>query len=222
MRFRRYLPRSEKKSRSARKPALPPRKFHSHPLYGEVPLVPRSYEDSHGRTHIGHQYDPDYIPSLPRGAVRGNPRKQLYGMHVPKYFYLDENKICVSCSAPFVFGAEEQKHWYETLKFTVHSRAIRCPDCRRALRREKNLRARIASAKSALKVNPDDPSLLLSLAENIALYNQRTGEGDLNEAISASRRARKLHPRAHEALFWEAVCPGKPYRQGSRVVLSFY
>ena len=67
------------------------------PLYGKIPLIEREVRDRQGRSHVVYDYDLDYAPSLPRGAVRGDPRKQnlCFACHVPRYFYVDEERTCI-------------------------------------------------------------------------------------------------------------------------------
>jgi hypothetical protein len=186
-----------------------------HELYGDIPLIQKQYKGSDGRQYELMEYDPDYSPPLPPGAVRGDVRRQEFcpACHVPRYFYLDQDKACVQCGNDFIFSAKEQKYWYETLKFNFNSIAIRCPRCRKARRTESGLRAQIAAAREALQSSPEDPTHLLALAESITRYHQLTGEGDLNAAISAARKAHKVWPGASEPLFWEAVCHQEAHRR---------
>jgi hypothetical protein len=195
-----------RKERAKRR--APSRKYSIDPLYGRIPLIAREVCDLRGGLHVVYVCDPDYEPSLPRGAVRADLRRQnlCFACHVPKYFYMDEEQTCVQCSRPFVFGAAEQKFWYESLGFYGASVPIRCPECRRQRRSEKALRAQVALARSHVQTNPENPAALLALAEAVVRHRQRTGQGDLNEAIAASRRARKLAPLVAETLFWEALC----------------
>jgi hypothetical protein len=194
-------------------PAGSPRRTR-HALFGEIPLIRCTSIDSAGRVHAFYEYDPDYTPRMPTGAVRGDIRQQecCHFCHVPRYFYVDERKLCVQCGEPFVFSAKEQKYWYETLKFNFNSVAVRCAACRRKRRNAHVLEQRLSSARSELKTRPDSPALLLCLAEAIARLFQRRGEGNLNDAIAAARKARReartRHHRAEaaEALFWEATC----------------
>jgi len=210
MRQRRSLP-TPKELRSTRRvsaPALGSAEFRQHPLYGKIPLIPSTHLTAEGRMYTFHEYDPNYAPDMPRGAVRGNIRQQNLCFHcnVPKYFYVDEQKTCIQCGQAFIFSAREQKFWYETLKFYGTSQAIRCPQCRRKKRSEKNLCAQIGSTKSALKQDQDNPALLLGLSEAIVRYHAVSGQANLTEAIAAARRARKLVSKAFEAFFWEALC----------------
>ncbi len=50
---------------------------------------------------------------------------------VPVLYYFDLKRVCINCKRPFIFFAEEQKHWYETLGFTLDSACVRCVPCRK-------------------------------------------------------------------------------------------
>ncbi len=126
-------------------------RFRFDPLCGKIPLRLRELCDPNGR-----EFDPNYEPLLPPGAIRGDIRKQNYCCEVPRYFYLDEKRECIQCGRPFTFGAAEQKFWYESLGFHARSTAIRCRQCRRKQRSEKALRAEIAATRSGTQTNPTD------------------------------------------------------------------
>jgi hypothetical protein len=178
-----------------------------HPLYGEIPLVEHESTGKDGRVYSWLQYDPNHKPKLPRGAVLGDVSRQRYCVahHMPKYFYLDEQRTCIQCGDSFVFRGAEQKYWYETLKFNFGSVAVRCPTCRRKKRTEAALREQIGSALRQLKEHGDDPGLWLELARATVVYRERTGEGNLERAIGASRKAASLID-SPEPLFWEGRC----------------
>ena len=186
------------------------RETHRHSLFGEIPLIRVRWIDASGRAQELLDYDPDYKPPLPPGAVRGDIRQQEFCRmcHVPRYFYVGQKKACVQCGRPFVLSAAEQKYWYETRKFHFASVAVRCPICRRRRRSESALRQQIAAARAGLEDNPDDPSLLLALSEAIVRNHQRCGQGRLAEAVAAARKglraSRGTTGAAAEALFWEA------------------
>jgi tetratricopeptide (TPR) repeat protein len=146
---------------------------------------------------------------MPRGAVRGDIRRQHFCpmCHVPRYFYVDQEKRCVECGRQFVFSAREQKHWYEELRFHFDSIAIRCLGCRRRQRTRTALHAAVARAKSLAGARPGDASHALAVAEALVRLNEHTGEGNLREAIAAARAvariASRTGSRAGPALFWE-------------------
>ena len=186
-----------------------------HALFGEIPLIPTLRVDAAGNQYESLDFDPDYEPPLPKGAVRGNVNSQEFCRmcHVPHYFYVDVECVCVQCKQPFVFRAAEQKYWYETLKFHFDSTAIRCVSCRRARRSEHAVHEALVAAREAAKLAPESPSAQLGLAEAIVRYFQRKNAGPLAAAIAASRKARRLVREhsghdARESLFWEAMSHG--------------
>ena len=159
-----------------------------------------------GREHTFWDYDADWKPELPDGAVRGDIRKQVFCCAFPHFYYVDITETCIQCHEDFVFSAREQKYWYERLQFNLYARAVRCPTCRRRQRTEKALATALSEAVAAVRDDPDDGAALVWLAEATAHFAERRGEGDLNRAIAAARKARKKQPELLEALFWEARC----------------
>jgi len=190
----------------------PQRRTLRHALFGEVPIVTGTAAGDPSRPWA---FDPDYRPPLPAGAVRGDPRKQLFCCDVPRYFYVDLERTCRSCGAPFVFSAREQRHWYETLGFRLDSSAVRCPRCRRAFRRDRGLSRALTDASRALAEGPLHPPAVLGYARAAVAYAARHGHAPLDAAIAALRALRKAVPAAAEALYWEGRCQeaaGRPAR----------
>jgi len=160
-------------------------------------------------------YDPDYRPDLPAGAVRGDPRRQLYCCEVPRYFYVDVDRTCRDCGAPFVFPAREQKHWYETLGFRLDANAVRCLPCRRAYRRDRGIVRALADASRALAEAPLHPPAVLAYARAAVAHAERFGHAPLDGAIAALRALRRNSPSAVEAIYLEGRCSeaaGRPSR----------
>jgi hypothetical protein len=94
-------------------------------------------------------------------AILANPSKQKW-CDVPPYFaYFDEERNCADCSEPFLFSKEEQKHWYETLKFWVQSRPIRCKTC---TKRRKQRESVLPVDPPECVVDSDQPTLSLDRA----------------------------------------------------------
>jgi len=207
--------------RSTRRPV------YTHPLFGAIPLRLSSE---------GGGFDLDYRPRLPVGAVRGEPRKQNFCpvCHVPRYFFVDLERSCVDCDRSFIFGAAEQKHWYEELGFHVNATAVRCLTCRRARRADRRLRARLRKAVEGLRARPADPEALLELGRASVEHHERFLEGGLERAVGALRRAAKLPPlrvrrdltsrapNARSASFWGrsatpsgGLCESPPETTGS-------
>lgn len=185
----------------------PPWRLAQHPVYGKVRLVRETSTGPDGNVYEWWSYDPTYEPPLPAAAVRGDVSKQLFcsAHHVPKYFYVDENRQCLQCGRTFTFKAREQKYWYETLKFNFRSVPIRCVTCRQRRRSEHALREQIALAKRATSQSRTDPAAHLALARAIVEYHERTNEGGLDDAIAAARRAASLWPEAAEPALWEGL-----------------
>lgn len=200
------IPRDRKKKRrKVEKSVSVGPKPERHPLFGNVPFVQRQVTGEDGKVYTWWQHDPDYEPTLPRGAVRGNVRNQSYcaGHHVPKYFYVDEEHSCIQCGKDFVFTATEQRYWYETLRFNFSSIPVRCLACRRARRSEHALGEQIARARA--DVGKNNPAGNIALARAIVEYHERTQHGNLNEAIAAARKAKDLWPDSVEPGLWEGV-----------------
>jgi tetratricopeptide (TPR) repeat protein len=184
-----------------------PERTRSHPLFGEIPLVRVPYKTAGGREDGYWTYDLTYKPPLPKGAVAGDVTRQDYCTmcNVPKYFYVDEARTCVECGEAFTFWAKEQKFWYEDLHFNCHSQAIRCLECRKARRDSLTLQKAYAQAVRLAASKPGDPGALLLLCEATVATAEKSGTGDLDRALAAARKARKLDAALHEALYWEGA-----------------
>lgn len=70
-------------------------------------------------------------------AILGDTEQQKWDHQGPYLAYYDIKKKCKACKKEFVFARDEQKYWYETLKFWVQSECNNCPDCRREIRKNK-------------------------------------------------------------------------------------
>jgi hypothetical protein len=68
---------------------------------------------------------------IPGTAVVADPSKQ-HGSCMLNTHYYDIEKKCRDCGLPFIFYAQEQRHWYEELEFPVDADCVRCYPCRRA------------------------------------------------------------------------------------------
>jgi hypothetical protein len=56
--------------------------------------------------------------------------------------YYDVDRTCRDCGRPFIFFAEEQKHWYEELGLPLEADCVRCVPCRKAQQGLARTRAR--------------------------------------------------------------------------------
>jgi hypothetical protein len=109
-----------------------------HPRYGYAPRV----NGREGPTTDSHHLHPIYSDeTLVSGtAVRADALMQR-GAY-PLLHYYDVDKVCANCGRRFIFFAMEQKHWYEELGFTLNSKCLRCPECRKREQRFVKLRKR--------------------------------------------------------------------------------
>jgi hypothetical protein len=102
-------------------------KFVEHPRYGRGPRftdlrpcdVPLGYRLT---TYVSDN-------TIGGTAVEADVERQVHSP-VPVLYYFDLKRECVECGRPFIFFAEEQKHWYETLRFVLDADCVRCIDCR--------------------------------------------------------------------------------------------
>lgn len=106
---------------------------------------------------------------IPGTAIKADPSKQNQPT-VPVTHYYDVERVCRNCRQPFIFFAEEQKYWYETLRFPLDSDCIRCPSCRKAerfLARNRATYERLAAMKERdWKDNFKMAGSALTLVEN--------------------------------------------------------
>lgn len=185
------------------KPPKPPTR--STP-YGDIPLIPVRYCSIYGKEQEHWTWDLDFQPPMPKGAVRGHPRRQVFCCDVPKYYYRDLERVCVECGDAFTFWAKEQKFWYEELQFNFASTAVRCAPCRKKVRSANSLKLQLGAAVKAAAAKPDDPGTLLALAETSLAYFDIFKKLDLRKALAAARRAGRLSKDLPEALYWEGRC----------------
>ncbi len=98
-----------------------------HPRYGNQPR--RNAEGVSPTAHACWRYTRSncfWTTAIPADTTR-----QVASMW-PVAFYADVIETCRNCERPFLFFAEEQKHWYEELGFGIDSWCVQCVDCRKA------------------------------------------------------------------------------------------
>ena len=83
---------------------------------------------------------------FPESAIPANLQRQSDATF-PRGWYVDVLKKCRDCRRQFIFYAEEQRHWYETLGFTIDADCVRCPICRKA---DQTLRRRFQRFSNAI------------------------------------------------------------------------
>jgi Probable zinc-ribbon domain len=127
-----------------------------------------NFGDSDPRKMPGHLFGSDRHLDYST-AVRADISRQNFSV-CPRHWYINAAFHCSRCGQPFVFTAEEQKFWYEELKFWIDSRPKECAKCRQELRAMKALQQEydreIASALSK-ETSVDQKQRLVAVIEAI-------------------------------------------------------
>lgn len=102
-------------------------------------------------------------------AILGDPKKQFYQFKnpwdsaSPFLAYWDRNYTCQTCRSKFTFSKEEQKHWFESLRFVVFSKPKNCRSCQKEKRANEGLNTRLSNLlKEGL---PEEKEKLLEVAK---------------------------------------------------------
>jgi hypothetical protein len=103
--------------------------FVEHPRYGRRPRLTglNPIEDFEGTIFHWHSREDVRVPNT---AIRADLSKQSRAT-VPVTHYFDVRRQCQECGKPFLFFAEEQRHWYEELGFPLEADCVRCVQCRK-------------------------------------------------------------------------------------------
>jgi Probable zinc-ribbon domain len=127
-------------------------KFVAHPRYGNSPQFTGLNPDGRtGSDAYMHWHSPKDC-RIPNTAIAADRCKQNSGLgYVTHYF--DVARCCIDCDRMFIFFAEEQRYWYEVLKFNLGANCVRCVECRKMRHGVESLRHRYeqllnASARS--------------------------------------------------------------------------
>lgn len=144
---------------------------------------------------------------IPNTAVRADLSRQTPAT-VPVTHYFDLERQCRDCHRPFIFFAEEQKHWYEELGFGLESDCVRCVDCRRH-RQQITRQRHLYESLFHVEDRSDDQTLTLAAAclslmehriftkrqtERVRmLLNQIPGDSAVRGGSRFSELVRRLH-----------------------------
>lgn len=127
--------------------------------------------------------------TLPAGFVWGDPSRQVFGLGGPAHVFGPLEKRCRDCKVDFVFTAEEQRHWYETLGFFLDATAVRCSSCRTKRRRLEQARRGWELALRA--VDPTAKSHVAVVEAGFTLL-ERGGQVNREKLMMHVARAEKL------------------------------
>lgn len=75
---------------------------------------------------------------------------------VPVSHYYDEERRCIDCRRLFVFFAEEQRYWYEELRFSLDADCVRCYPCRRRQQDIERTKRDYDELMTLIEPSPDD------------------------------------------------------------------
>ncbi len=166
-----------------------------HPRYGQGPwytkLVCKERDTAGWRSTVETR--------VSGTGVRADQSRQAGNTYAVVGVYFDERRVCVSCGRPFLFSADEQKHWCETLGFTLNSDCIHCWPCRfrQQRRRARRMSATERYAALAQIARPTREQLLELLKAGIELLEM----GEMGRRATQRLRAvlNKLWPRGSDA-----------------------
>ena len=103
--------------------------FAEHPRYGKRPRITGLNPTTDDLKVFIHWHSPESC-RIPGTAINADLTKQAQAT-IPVTHYFEVKRSCRECDRPFIFFAEEQKHWYEELGFGLDSDCVRCPLCRK-------------------------------------------------------------------------------------------
>lgn len=121
----------------AGRPRLPARSSGSeyagyveHPRFGRSPRrTGLDVANTPDGTVYCHWHSPAGV-RVPNTAIAADVARQKPAT-IPVTHYYDAKRVCRKCGRPFLFFAEEQKHWYEELGFPLEADCLECPPCRK-------------------------------------------------------------------------------------------
>jgi hypothetical protein len=100
-----------------------------HPRYGKRPRITGLNPETDYLNVFLHWHSREDT-RIPNTAIKADLTKQPPAT-VAVTHYFNAKRTCRDCDKPFIFFAEEQKHWYEELGFGLDSDCVRCPVCRK-------------------------------------------------------------------------------------------
>ena len=87
--------------------------------------------------------------------------KQTFCDDPPYLAFYDATHRCEDCGKEFIFGASEQRYWYEELRFWVQSRPKQCKECRK--KRRVQIGANLAYQRALKDLDETSPLSMLEV-----------------------------------------------------------
>ena len=156
----------------------------------------------HGWVRVSRQHPHEVLSpeeDLPEGSVLANTQVQHCGLGGPRRFYFPMMQPCRACGQTFTFSTDEQKYWYETLRFWNESVPNKCPPCRHTVRRYRKGQHALMEAIQAIEENPADADALMKAARATRDIRDLVGDSALERAVGYAREAMKTAALEEEA-----------------------
>jgi len=138
-RIRRYLSERLTRKKRIRPPVTPEepadwqpedfKNFVEHPRFGRDPIRTGLNPETDFISGIFLHWHSDASCRIPFTAVKAETKKQNQPTVAVTHYY-DVKRHCRGCKRPFIFFAQEQRYWYETLQFPLEADCVRCVKCR--------------------------------------------------------------------------------------------
>jgi hypothetical protein len=172
-------------------PEPSPEQLVAHPRFGALPrpsgLSVTDEELCRGHWSVG--YDTRFVQTV----LRADIAKQNYCLY-PRKYYVDVQRQCRTCQRPFIFFAEEQRYWFETLRFHVDAQRMHCTDCSNARRPGREAQRRVRQFNGLAAKAAHTPSDFEELVD-AALYLLESGTlRNLNTLGALKNKALKVIP----------------------------
>lgn len=117
------------------------KEFVCHPRYGRSPRYTGLDVDSKSGSNARLLHHSSKHHRVPGTAIVANTNQQKPGISFITH-YCDTVKCCIACHRNFIFFADEQRYWYETLKFDLGVDCFQCSECRKTTHWMERLRRR--------------------------------------------------------------------------------
>jgi hypothetical protein len=177
--------------------------FVDHPRFGQRPRETgfnptATFASEPGKPRVHLHWHSSQDNRIPNTAIAADYTKQIFTV-VGVTHYFDEVRTCQQCSRRFIFFAEEQKHWYEELGFSLDADCRRCVPCRKNEQGIAKNRQRYEElfhvAKRTVGQTLEMAECCLDLIEGSHFSRRQTERVRmlLNEATRASGSAQPLH-----------------------------
>ena len=99
-----------------------------HPRYGANPKKSK-YKFSKEEIEKAH-WRYSSLKYFSETAIPANTARQQLSTY-QREIYVDIEEQCEVCKRPFLFFAQEQRHWFEVLGFFIDAHCTRCIECRK-------------------------------------------------------------------------------------------